>query len=135
MNLRFSISELCIIQDPEYRIPIEIADKILYHIGVVLPIRNIMGCPIWASQNSGYRPYEYEKRQGRSGNSEHVFHGMGAIDWTTEKKRVEELRDLLERSEYKRVCWYPDKHFIHCDFKGDDKVYFECYDGINWVKK
>lgn len=135
MNFHFTLSELCIQNSDDTLIPLHVADKLLHHIEIILPIRMVMQCPIWASQNSGYRSEAWERQHGRSGRSQHVFDGGGAIDWTTKENRLEELLDLLLQTEYKRVCWYPTKKFIHCDLKGDERQYFESPNGVDWVRK
>lgn len=127
MELNFTISELCILDQP---IPQSVADKLLYHIQIIQPIRTKLGVPIRASEKSGYRPYEYEKLQGRSGNSQHTFKGKGAVDWTC--SCLDDLHNLLIYSAYKRLCKYPT--FIHCDFASDEKQYFVCTNGGNWQR-
>lgn len=124
-RLYFSISELCITPN---KIPLHVANKLLkYHIWPMQDIRKMLNKPIWASQSSGYRPRQYEIDRGRSGNSQHVFSGKGAVDWTCED--VDDLVELLlEHSRYSRICWYPNNRFIHCDYKNEDKgrYYYNC---------
>ena len=129
LTLNFSIKEFCITDDP---ISLDVADKILHHIKILQPIRDKLKSPINISKNSGYRPYKYELDHKRSGESEHVFFGGGAVDLTTSKSNLGKLLELLMKSEYKRVCYYPNKNFIHCDLKGSGKRFFMCYDGKNW---
>jgi hypothetical protein len=130
MNLDFTISELCITTEP---LRLEVADKLLKHIEIIQPIRDLIGMPIWASEKSGYRPVWYELQRNRSGNSEHTFKRNGAIDWTCRDMKY--LVRLLKESKYKRVCYYPNHHFAHCDFKAFNKSYYICEDGINWIKQ
>lgn len=121
MKINFSISEFCINDD---LIPQEIADKILkYHILPMQEIRNALNKVIQVSKRSGYRPQEHEKRRGRSGNSEHCFKGGGAVDYVFYR---ELFTKLLICSPYKRICHYPNNGFIHCDYKGDKRTYYEC---------
>lgn len=124
MKLYFNLSELCIVDEP---VPMHVADKLLnHHIRIMNPIRQMLGAPITASQNSGYRPYSYEKARGRSGKSQHTFGDLptgkdlsvlGAIDWTTlDLSRLNDLeKALIEHSPYTRITRY--KSFIHCDYK------------------
>jgi len=121
ISLNFSMAELCITDDP---IPISVADKLLKHIRIIQSIRDRIGVPISASQHSGYRPVAYELAQGRSGNSEHTFHGEGAVDWTCRKSHIATLFEELKESEYRRVAFYPHKNFVHCDLKGAEKLFF-----------
>jgi len=131
MNINFSISEFCIDGNT---IPTEVADKLLkYHIPILQDIRNELGLPIIISEKSGYRPYGYEKSEGRSGTSEHCFAGKGAVDIECSLVYSTVLLDMLKESAYTRVCYYPNSRFIHCDFKATEKQYFVCSNGSNWV--
>lgn len=131
-RIPFRTDEFCITDDP---IPQEIATKIwVHHIIPMLPIRERLGFQIWPSQRSGYRPYEYEKAHGRSGNSEHCFRGDGAVDWTCHAENLPKLLEELKVSGYMRVCYYQNNGFVHCDYKGSERLYFEC-DGGAWVRK
>lgn len=124
-KIYFSISELCI--NPK-DIPLKVADKLLkYHIQPMNELRKELGSPVWASQSSGYRPEWYEKARGRSGNSQHCFHGKGAIDWTA--YRISDLlKLLLDKSPYTRICLYENNRFIHCDYRreADDRAFYTC---------
>ena len=131
IKLNFTLSELCIVDDD---IPISIANKLLKHISIIQPIRDKLGVPIVASENSGYRPFHWELLEGRSGNSEHCFKGLGAVDWACSKDRAG-LIELLKESEYKRVAYYPENGFLHCDFKGDEKVFFLSDSNSNWKRQ
>ena len=91
--------------------------KIQAHIMILNPLREKLGCPIIISRKSGYRPREYELTRGRSGKSEHCFAGKGAVDLTCQEDKLQELFELLQESEYTRVCLYPRDNFIHCDLK------------------
>lgn len=116
MKVYFSISELCITGDT---VPLSIADKLLkYHITPMNRVRHELGLPVMASQNSGYRPKEWELDHGRSGGSQHTFIEKGAIDWTCEDFRdyKDELLELIiEHTDYTRMAVY--NGFIHCDYK------------------
>jgi hypothetical protein len=131
IKLNFTLSELCIVDDD---IPLSIANKLLKHISIIQPIRDKLGVPIVASENSGYRPFHWELLEGRSGNSEHCFKGLGAVDWACSKDRAG-LIELLKESEYKRVAYYPENGFLHCDFKGDEKVFFLSDSNSNWKRQ
>jgi len=121
MKLNFKISEFCIIEHPLSQ---SVADKILkYHILPLQRIRNALSKPINISKKSGYRPQEYEIGKGRSGNSQHCFKEEGAVDLVY---YAELLTKLMIDSTYKRVCYYPNNGFIHCDYKGDKREYYEC---------
>lgn len=126
----FSISEFIIDGDI---IPLEVADKIIkHHISIAQPIRDALGCAIWPSEHSGYRSVEWELSHNRSGTSQHCFKGFGATDWTSgDRFKVELLWEELKKSSYKRICYYPDNGFIHCDHYGDDKVNFICDSSTN----
>ena len=130
MKFKFKISEFC--RDQVSDIPLEIADKILIHIGVLTPIRDILGQPIYVSKDSGYRTLKHEIGRGRSGDSEHVFRGGGAVDLTCDPEYMGELVRLLKMSAYRRVCYYPENNFVHCDFKEGIKRYYTSYPGAGW---
>ena len=116
MKNYFKISDFVIIGD---KLPLEVADKILkHHIEPLSLLRaTVIDFPIFVSMNSGYRPYNYEKKKGRSGNSPHTFKGLGACDLTCEGS-VKDLYNLLVKySKYKRICYYPNSNFVHCDYE------------------
>lgn len=101
----------------------EILDKIkIYHIDKMNPIRHRIGKPVQVSQKSGYRSYETEIKRGRSGNSQHCFKGKGAVDYVYTPELLEELK---LNSDYTRICYYPHKGFIHCDYKAEKRRYYE----------
>lgn len=114
----FNISELCIDQKP---VPLDVANKLLkHHIMPMNVVREIYGGPIYASQRSGYRSYEWEKARGRSGRSQHVFRARGAVDWTgSDLKRLFVLIYYL--TDYTRIAYYPSANFIHCDYAAESK--------------
>ena len=129
MKNYFTFAELCIINDP---LPLDVADKLLkHHILPMNKVREALGKPITASQRSGYRPKNYEIRKGRSGNSQHTFEGLGAVDWTAADVHAL-LQLILANTPYERVCYYPNNGFIHCDHrhsadrKPGFKRYYEC---------
>ncbi|NOR64936.1 MAG: hypothetical protein GQ468_02855 [Candidatus Scalindua sp.] len=130
MKFKFKISEFFKEQKP--LISLEIADKILVHIGILTPVRDILNSPIYISQNSGYRSFEYEKLHGRSGKSEHVFRGGGAVDLTCDPEKMREMIRLLRMSDYRRVCYYPENNFVHCDLKRGKKKYYTCLPDEKW---
>jgi len=116
----FSVSEFCITgKEPEQ----DIFDAIVrFHIEPMNGVRELLGAPISVSQNSGYRPKAYELSKKRPGTSQHTFEqihpkGRGAVDYTA--KDISKLQELLiSHSPYLRICHYPHKNFIHCDYKG-----------------
>lgn len=137
MKLYFEFKELVITGDS---LPIDVAEKLLtYHIIPVSKVREELGVSMTASQKSGYRPYEWEKSHGRSGNSEHVFRGKGAIDWTcknfsSNKQQLLEL--LVKHTEYTRFAVY--NSFIHCDYKptsGNKREIYTSTPSSKWTLK
>jgi len=116
MKHYFNTSELCIMPTA---IPQEVADKLWkYHLLPMNRVRAQLGFPITASQQSGYRPVAWELSQGRNGKSQHCFHGLGAVDWTTPGRTdlLDALQSLiLERTDYSRITRYAT--FIHCDYR------------------
>jgi hypothetical protein len=134
MKSYFNILEYCITGEMP---PADVAAKIQRHIDIMNPIRAAMGFPVSVSKNSGYRPRWYERSKNRSGNGEHNFETEGAADYTTATKaRTLLLVDALKKSPYKRICYYPNNNFVHCDFKGSERVYFEADSPTSpWVRK
>ena len=116
MKIYFKFEELVITGDS---VTLSIATKLLhYHMIPASRVRKALGLPMTASQKSGYRPYEWEISRGRSGNSQHVFKGKGAIDWTCRHFRQNKqklLALLIEHTDYTRMAVY--RNFIHCDYK------------------
>ena len=117
MKMFFKLYEF-IITKPK-TITLEIADKLYwYHIIPMIPVRKALGVSMTASLFSGYRPKWWEIFKKRSGNSQHVFIGKGAVDWTCfdfENNKDELLRLIIEHTEYTRIAIY--NSFIHCDYK------------------
>ena len=127
----FSIKEFLINRNMT-TVPVHVVDKIeRYHKPIINPIRHEMGVPIHVSGNSGYRSLQWEIASGRDGTSEHTFTGKGAVDYTSEN--IELLLDELRASDYMRICYYPDKKFIHCDHKGKEKLEFLSNGGGTWT--
>jgi len=116
MKLNFKISEFVI---KGAIIPSDVADKILkFHILPMQRVRDELAIPISASQRSGYRPVSWELSRGRSGNSQHTFKGMGAVDWTCSnfaQKKGLFLELIIQYTSYTRIAVYDG--FIHCDYK------------------
>ena len=116
MKLNFTLSEFNITRRP---IPEDIADKILkYHILPMQTVRDEMGIKMKPSQRSGYRPKEWERGHGRTGNSQHTFSGKGAVDWTCENFKGNKdsfLNSIIKNTDYTRIAVY--RTFIHCDHK------------------
>lgn len=111
-------------------ISLDIADKLYwYHIIPMIPVREALGVPITASAFSGYRPEWYEKRRGRSGNSQHVFGGEGAVDWTCKNfssNKNKLLKLMIKHTGYTRYAIYDG--FIHADRKKTQDGRIEIYD-------
>ncbi len=134
--LNFTISEFLIDRENP-NVPVHVVDELVrHHIPVIQKVRDKLGFPIWPSQRSGYRSVEWEHANGRSGNSEHCFKGKGAVDYTCKHPgQLKLLFHELKKSPYLRVCYYPGKQFIHCDYKGSERVSFICSDGVNWIRE
>jgi len=138
MKIYFKFEELVINGGP---VPVDIADKLLtYHMIPVSRVRHALGLPMTASKKSGWRPYEWEIAHGRNGNSQHVFKGKGAVDWTCKffrdnKQRLLSL--LIEHTDYTRFAVY--NSFIHCDYKptssGKIEIYTSTANSIWTLKK
>ena len=114
----------------------ELEAKIKVHINEMNFIREKLGFPVMVSKNSGYRPRAYEQAKGRSGNSQHNFEGKGSADYTcSTPTKVKLLRDeLIESSNYNRICYYPNNNFVHCDYKEGLRGYYEAESPkANWV--
>jgi len=63
MTINFAISEFNITGQP---IPENVCDKLLkWHISPMIEVRQELNIPIWASQESGYRPESWEKEKGK----------------------------------------------------------------------
>ena len=112
-------------------VPGHVRNKISRIITFLNPVREQLGSAISVSQQSGYRPLASELRKGRSGDSEHVFRKEGAVDLTA--KNLLALFRLLIKTDFKRICIYPRKKFIHCDFKGTEKAVFFSVSN-KWIK-
>lgn len=121
-------------------IPEDVADKILeWHIFPMQRVRENFSSPIWASQKSGYRSPHWERTHGRSGNSQHCFRGMGAVDWTCKHfplNKAEFLKKIIDYTDYTRIAMY--NGFIHCDYKPTKSGHRELYSSdsaSNWKFK
>ena len=138
MKMHFKFQELLV---ETKNIPVDVAQKLLtYHMIPVSVVREELGVAITASLNSGYRSREWELSKGRSGTSQHVFIGKGAVDWTcsnfrTNKQKFLEL--LVEHTDYTRFAVY--NNFIHCDYKktpsNKKEVYTSTANSIWTLKK
>lgn len=131
MKNYFTISELCISDNP---LPLHVADKLLqYHIIPMNVVRDKIGMPIYASQNSGYRPYEWEIKRGRSGKSQHTFKGKGAVDWTADNLKLLFVK-IFQYTNYTRIAVYPDGEgsFLHCDHAASERQLFLSNSSSNW---
>lgn len=129
----FSIKEF-LVDRVMTTVPVHVVDKIeRFHKPIINPIRHKLRMPISVSGNSGYRSREWELEHGRKGDSEHTFIGLGAVDYTCED--MDALLHELRLSDYKRVCYYPHKRFIHCDHYGDRYHEFEANEAGVWQYK
>jgi uncharacterized protein YcbK (DUF882 family) len=131
-ELYFQISDFII--EPDKPISLDVINKILVHLWIINDVRIDLGHYILVSKNSGYRSVSYEKSKKRTGFSEHCFLGGGASDYTCQKKYIKKLVELLRKSDYKRVCYYPKSNFVHCDLKGHEKQFFIC-EGKKWKRQ
>lgn len=113
-------------------VPYSIEKKIDRHITELNPVRRGLGAKILISKHSGYRPRAYEVTKGRSGNSQHNFEGLGAVDLTS-SDLVGLLKLLVQTSSYTRICYYPNQGFIHCDWVGEELVTF-LDEGYGWQR-
>ena len=127
----FDITEFIINPDAKV-VPIDVVQKLdTYHKPILNAIRHVLGVPVIISKHSGYRSIEWDKKRGRDGSSQHTFIGKGAVDVRSNKK-FEDLLDLLIDSDYMRVCYYPHHGFVHCDYKGWHRQYFEADKSGRW---
>jgi len=116
--------------------PQSVKDKIVkIHKPTLNKVRNLYGNPVVISDNSGYRSPEQEEKNNRSGTSQHCFFGDGAVDlWGYDITGLLEL--MKNQSTYTRICYYPNKGFIHCDFKetknGERQFFMDYSDGNGW---
>lgn len=126
----FNIEEFLI--DKNAGLPFHVVNKIItYHLPVLNSLRERLGMPVVISKRSGYRSKAWEIARGRSGDGEHTFKGKGAVDLTCDD--LQALWDMLKLSEYTRVCLYPKKKFVHCDFKSVTKqIFVDESDGNGW---
>lgn len=127
----FTLSEFLIEKSPEP--PLSVSEKIMaHHIWPMNAIRAELGVPIMVSKNSGYRSVDWEKGKGRDGLSEHTFQknphrqseGLGAADYITRPGNMVDLGiQLVARTDYTRICFYPDVNtpFYHCDYRFPDR--------------
>lgn len=145
VSIPFTISEFIIA--PKYGVPIRVAGALLrYHIQPMVAVRHELQCPVWPSAKSGYRHVNYEIEKGRKPEegkdwSRHTFvksvtdkdpKAKGAVDWTTEKKRLLDLAEAISNlTKYTRICFYPDEGFMHCDYGHEElgRRYFLNSDG------
>jgi uncharacterized protein YcbK (DUF882 family) len=97
-------------------IPVEVADKILEHIHELNPVREKLGMPIFVT--SGYRTVLNELSKGRSGESQHTTGGAVDLHCQDMKRLIELLKGMTT---YTRISYYPDKKFVHCDWKFPDR--------------
>lgn len=127
----FDIKEFLI--DPEMaEVPVHVVQKIdQYHKPILNNVRHLLRCPVIISQHSGYRSVKWERSHGRTGDSQHTFSERGAVDVRSDEK-LDRLLMLLKASEYSRVCYYPHDKFIHCDFYGATRKYFEANKSGTW---
>ncbi len=126
----FKIKEFLVDRDM-MEVPLHVITKLeKFHKPIINPIRFRLNQAIWVSENSGYRSKEWELENGRDGNSQHTFIELGAVDYSCEN--MEALLEELRQSDYRRICYYPHKGFIHCDHKGNNYHEFEADKNNVW---
>jgi len=121
------ISSLFKVSDLIYETHVDVRSDVIrkieqYH----LPILNNLKTPIVSVV--GYRSYEYEKKMGRSGTSQHTFMGKGAVDLVADDLYT--LWQELKETPYTRICFYGN--FFHCDYKSPIRHYYVDKDG-DWI--
>jgi hypothetical protein len=129
------ISDFCITKDNLLQ---HIADSILqYHIRPIQTVEREMNIKVTCSMKSGYRTIEHEVLSGRGNGSQHTFsekhqYGIGASDLTSTniKKLIE---GLIKHTNYRRIAYYPKQNFVHVDYKGNERIYFEAQ-GKEWKR-
>lgn len=134
MKLFFDISEWFILDGYEAELPLttDVAQKIMQnHLLEINPVRDELGMPVHV--RSGYRPQWWERMKGRDGDSQHCYIEDGATDISIEKHSdnphksnqtwIRFLR-LLKQTSYKRIAYYPELRFFHCDYQGNDRKYY-----------
>lgn len=133
-NLYFHISEWLNLDGTEAEIPLttDKAQKIFqYHLLELNVVRDELGMPVHV--RSGWRPEWWEHVKGRDGSSQHCFRELGATDASIEKHsgKPHKPKDiwlkffrLLKQTNYKRIAYYPQERFFHCDYKGNDRKYY-----------
>ncbi|MAF37138.1 hypothetical protein CL622_08560 [archaeon] len=147
MHLDLTISDYNISGEP---LPENVADLILQnHIVPMQEVINKMPVAVAVSKKSGFRSWLWEKQKNRSGNSQHCFGhqedgsfnstAKGAADYTCDDfaHQVEVFAELIAKeTEYTRICIYPNKLFIHADFKHPKKnecqIFYDHSDGNSW---
>lgn len=121
---------------PQHGISLEVAEKIRkYHAFPMNNLRNRLGFPIIVSQNSGYRHENHETAMGRELTSTHLFRenvsrqdpGWGASDYRVAPAHwYKFMTKLLNEKIYNRLIFYPEKGFVHGDYRfiGVDRFYY-----------
>ena len=124
-EFNFTLGEFCI--EGVENCPDDIAVKIYrHHIVIVQVARVELGIPIIVSDKSGYRSKKWELQRGRSGNGQHTYVTKGAADYRSNSKEntLKLLKWLVENGQYKRIAYYPNEGFIHCDHNADKQQLF-----------
>lgn len=114
------------------KVPFSVDKKLDKHIKELNKVRALQRDKVIISKKSGYRPVEYELAKDRSGKSQHTFEGLGAVDVTaSDIKKL--LANLINHTDYTRICYYPLANFIHCDFLAKEKQVF-VDKGNGWIR-
>lgn len=145
MKTHFTVEEFCI---EGGTVPQVVATKLMnHHIIPMSVVREVYGKPIYVSKHSGYRSRKWELSTDRDGESQHCFgerengtfdpKALGAGDYTSDNVK-ELIQFIIDHTSYTRICFYPGKGFVHCDYKpikGGRRAYYESNDSNEWSFK
>ena len=110
-------------------------DAILhYHLIPIQKVENQLDCKVMPTLvgfrdggGSVYRHRQHELERGRSGDSYHTFRdGKGAGDYSVTDfgQFLVFAEQLIDNTNFTRLCFYPDKHFIHCDYAAESPQFY-----------
>lgn len=133
-KLYFHISEWLNLDGTEAEIPLtaDQSQKIVqHHLLPLNVVRDEMDMPVHV--RSGLRPSWWEHMKGRDGSSQHCFRELGATDASIEKHSDKPHKPpemwlkffrLIKQTPYKRIAYYPDLRFFHCDYNSKERKYY-----------
>jgi hypothetical protein len=113
MKLWVTIKEMCI--DDSITMNVQETETLQEYSNYLSEVREKINKPVVVSMKSGIRTVAWEKKKGRSGNSQHStfnIKGRGAIDLVYTKELFDQL---VKDNFFTRICYYPNNGFIHCD--------------------